>query len=173
MRSRRDPDADPPTVAEAREIALGLLAGRAHLAVELQRKLARRGASDEVCAAVVAQLEELGLLDDVAVAGKLAQETTSRRGWGAARVAAELRRRGASTDAVAQSVAQLGDDPVALARAAVERWRRRNPRAGNDPLAMARLARALARLGHSGAAIRAATAFGPDVESDETTDLGQ
>jgi SOS response regulatory protein OraA/RecX len=158
-------------------MALGLLAGRAHLAVELERKLARRGASAEVCAAVVGQLRELGLLDDNVVAAKLASETTQRRGWGAARVAAELRRRGAPAEAVTQSLAQHGDDPGALARAAVERWRRRNPRAGNDPLALARLARALARLGHSGAAIRAATAFDPDVEpgieSDDTTDLGQ
>lgn len=153
MALRGRPTKEPLSYEEALEAALGLLALRPHLAGELIRKLRRRPVEEPVIERVLERLRHLGLLDDSAVAGRFAEETTRRRRWGALRVQNELRQRGAPEDAVRAALAELGE-PLTLARSAAQRWlERHRSRSGSAPDTN-RLARHLARLGHPATAVR-------------------
>jgi regulatory protein len=94
----------------ARLVAADLLARRAWTQAELTRRLTRRGAPPDVAAAVVADLVARGYVDDAAFARHFV-ETRSARGYGASRIAVDLRARGVARDLVAGA---LGDVDVAL-----------------------------------------------------------
>jgi regulatory protein len=147
-----------------RERALRLLATRSHFTRELARKLARRGFDEGEVRAVVGELEARRYLDDARTARELVAERRERRGWGLARLRAELVRRGAPAAAVDAALAGLSvADDLALARVAAERWGRR----GGDPVGPARaaaLGRHLARKGFSHHAILAVLAEAGAVE---------
>ena len=122
----------------AYERALRLLAQRPHFRAELARKLAARGHEqgeiDDALARCVAQ----GYVDDEATARAFAVERQGRRGLGRARVAAELRRRGATGEAVDAALADVSDEEErARAAAAAARWRRTHgsEAAQTDPMA--------------------------------------
>lgn len=86
-------------------------------------------------------------LDDELTAVRYVEEL-QRRGMGQSRLGAELRRRGASPEAIASSLAALGEDlELAHARAAAAKWRRREGRdeGGADEAARRAAAGALAR----------------------------
>src|SRR5215475_10983684 len=88
--------ADPGDGRSARERALALagreLARRPLSRARLRERLARV-APDDVCEAVVADLEGLGYLDDGALALSLAEQRLAD-GWGRARVETDLERLG-------------------------------------------------------------------------------
>jgi SOS response regulatory protein OraA/RecX len=65
-----------------------------------------------------------GYLDDEATALRFAEER-QRRGLGRARVAAELRRRGAPASATSAALGGPDDAELARAREAAAKWRRR------------------------------------------------
>lgn len=78
----------------------------------------------------LARCAEQGYLDDASTARTFAAERQDRRGLGRGRIAAELRRRGASSAAVSAVLAEV--DPEAdlvRARAAAAKWRRSRPAA--------------------------------------------
>ena len=75
----------------ARERALYLLSYRERSVGELRAKLADDGYDDDVTAAVVARLAELGLVDDVRFAEALARMLRARS-YGRSRIARELSR---------------------------------------------------------------------------------
>jgi regulatory protein len=81
-----------------------LLARRAWTRAELRARLRRRGAPPEVAAAVVADLTDRGYLDDAAFARQWV-ETRAARGYGPARLRAELRSRGVSTALIEAALA--------------------------------------------------------------------
>jgi regulatory protein len=103
--------------------AAKLLERRPHFRRELERKLARAGFAADEIAAAVERLSALGHLDDLAQAKLHAATLAGRKRFGAARVRAELLRRGAPDEAID---AALGDrDPeaeLARARDAARRW---------------------------------------------------
>src|SRR5512134_2801905 len=80
--------------AKAARLAAGdLLSRRAWTMAELTRRLVRRGAPPDVAAAVVEDMAGRGYVDDAAFARHFV-ETRATRGYGAARLAADLRARG-------------------------------------------------------------------------------
>src|SRR5438876_999624 len=98
-RSRTDGASSAPRAArvldaKAARLAAGdLLSRRAWTEVELTRRLTRRGAPRDVAVAIVADLVGRGYVDDAALARHFV-ETRVVRGYGAARIAADLRARG-------------------------------------------------------------------------------
>jgi regulatory protein len=108
----------------ARLVAADLLARRPWTRADLTRRLVRRGAPGNVAAAVVTDLTTRGYLDDAAYARQWV-ETRSVRGYGAARLRAELRARGVDAAVVHAAIGGLAPD-AALARA-VALARRRLP----------------------------------------------
>ena len=114
-RARAD-GAPPPSRARrvldakaARLAAVDLLSRRAWTQVELTRRLTRRGAPPDVAAAVVADLVGRGYVDDAAFARHFV-ETRAARGYGAARLAADLRARGVPAALVTAALDELDHD---------------------------------------------------------------
>ena len=96
--------------AKAARLAAGdLLSRRAWTEVELTRRLVRRGAPPEVAAAVVTDLRGRGYVDDAAFARHFV-ETRAARGYGAARLAADLRARGVAPAIVTAALGMLDAD---------------------------------------------------------------
>ena len=132
----------------AYERALRLLGQRQHFRGDLRRKLLAKGyAADDVDAALT-RCEGEGYLDEQSTARAFVAERQGRRGRGRARIAAELRRHGATGEAVSAALAEVSDDDErGRAAAAAARWRRTHK---GDAAA---LARHLARKGFARSAI--------------------
>jgi regulatory protein len=138
LRPRRGGAPPELDVRQARSVALALLARKAWARVELVRRLARRGAPAPVAAAVVAELERQGHLDDRAFARGWAESRARGRGLGSIRLREELRGKGVAEPLVAQALAAAfaETDETAAARAAAgRRW---PALAGGGPEAAAR-----------------------------------
>jgi regulatory protein len=104
-----------------REAALRYLDYRPRSQAELKERLARRGFDDETVAAVIARLEEQGLVDDLAFARFWAdnrQAFSPRSQW---LVRRELKAKGVAEEVIARAVAEIDDEKgayqAALAKA--------------------------------------------------------
>jgi regulatory protein len=128
--------------------AVQLLGSRPHFRRELQAKLAQRNYPAEEIEAALDRLAEQGYLDDFKTAAGFVEQRLSRSSEGRLRLRAELEKRGAPAEAIAEAVAAVPEDDVEPAREAAERWQRLHPR--GEPAA---LARHLARKGFSRRAI--------------------
>ena len=131
----------------ARLAAGDLLSRRAWTRHELAARLVRRGAPRAVADEVVADLVGRGYVDDAAVARHWVQ-TRAARGYGAARLRAELRARGGPTALTDAALGSLeGGDQLEQARAVA---RRRLPalRRGTRERVAARLRDHLLRRGY-------------------------
>jgi regulatory protein len=106
-------------------VAVRLLGLRSHSAVELGRKLERRGFDEETIASVVARLSERRYLDDSEFARQLVNHRSRARGGAA--IAAELASKGVARSVAQAAVADI--DPEAEIEAAVAFARRWLPRA--------------------------------------------
>ena len=84
-----------------------LLSRRGWTEAELTARLRRRGAEPDIAAAVVADLVARGHVDDAAYARHWVT-TRASRGYGAARLRAELRTRGVATPLIEAAVGPLG-----------------------------------------------------------------
>jgi len=111
-------------VKPAKLVAADLLSRRAWTEVELTRRLTRRGAPPDVAAAVVADMVGRGYVDDAAFARHFV-ETRAARGYGASRIAADLRARGVAAGLVSAALVDL--DPGAQIDRARAIARRRLP----------------------------------------------
>jgi len=113
--------------------------------------LRRRGAPAPVAAEVLADLTARGYLDDAAFAHDWIA-TRSARGYGPARLRAELRARGVAGSLVDAALAAQGDDELERARAVA---RRRLPalQRADRIRAAARLRDHLVRRGYSAAIV--------------------
>jgi regulatory protein len=112
-------------------VAADLLSRRAWTVAELTRRLVRRGAPPDVAAAVVADLGTRGHVDDAAFARHFV-ETRAARGYGASRLASELRLRGVAPTLIAAALGALEsgtqlDRARALARRRLPALRRVAP----------------------------------------------
>jgi regulatory protein len=118
----RAPRARPVLDAKAARLAAAdLLSRRAWTKSELTRRLVRRGAPQGTAAEVVADLAARGYIDDAAFARHFV-ETRAARGYGAARLAGELRARGVAPALVTGALAALdGDAQLDRARALAQR----------------------------------------------------
>jgi regulatory protein len=120
-RSRRD---DAPRILDAKAARLAaadLLSRRAWTEAELTRRLVRRGAPPDVAATVVADMVARGYVDDAEYARHFV-DTRSARGYGAARLSADLRARGVSPPLIAAALAAIdGAAHLERARAVAKR----------------------------------------------------
>jgi regulatory protein len=128
--------------------AVQLLASRPHFRRELQAKLAQRGFPPADIEDALDRLAAQGYLDDRRTALAFVEQRLERSSEGRLRLKAELEKRGAPAEAVAEALAVLPKDDLEPAREAAARWARLHPR--GKPAA---LAQHLARKGFSRRAI--------------------
>ncbi len=93
----------------AYEKALYLLEYRAHARGELLTKICREYPKEAALQAV-ARVEELGLINDRDFAIRLAEELTCQKGYGKARVKADLMRRGIDREIIDEVLERLPQD---------------------------------------------------------------
>jgi len=118
----------------AKLAAFDLLARKAWSARDLTRRLRRRGASDEVARAVVAELCSRGYVDDVSFARFWAESRARGRRVGSRRLRLELVQKGIPRDVAAAAVAAAFEEAPEAERC-LEAGRRRLPallRAGRE-----------------------------------------
>ncbi len=141
-----DAPGDPESAA--RIICLHLLDQRARTRAELAQALRKRGIPDDAARTVLDRYTEVGLIDDAALADRMAEAQHRDRGLAGRAVAVRLRQRGLDEELVRTAVGQI--DPSSereMARALVAR-RQRNL-AGLEPAVQARrLVALLARKGY-------------------------
>ena len=107
-------------------LALAMLARRALTRAEVVEKLGRRVDPDERDAALV-RLDEMRVLDDRALAERVAHDGLARRGYGRHRIRSELLRRGVDPTVVEDTIDHVFEDEAerAAASAALARFRKR------------------------------------------------
>jgi len=117
MRRRRPKvDADPPGAEASLEIAAHFLGTRPRTRWEVERRLQRARAADDVIQGTLERLTRLGLVDDLAFARWWMEQRDRHAPRGRRLVEAELRQHGVARDVVEQ----LGDELVALETRAQE-----------------------------------------------------
>ncbi|RBY85188.1 regulatory protein RecX [Blastococcus sp. TF02A-26] len=167
----RDPE------AAARDICLRALTGAAKTRRQLEELLARKEIPEEVAAAVLDRLTEVGLIDDAAFARAWVDSRQSGRGLSKRALKAELRAKGVEDDDVEEALALVDDqDEWDTARRLVAR-RVPGLRRVDRETAQRRLVGMLARKGYGSglAAIVVREALDADWEDEETAghpDLG-
>ena len=147
----------------AQEKALYLLEYRNYSKRELTEKIARTAASREAAQAAAGRMEELGLIDDRRFGEDYARELFSRKGYGARRVAQELRRRGIGQELIQELLAEY-EDPERAGEAIRRVLEKKYPGWREDEKVRRRAFAALQRLGYSYQEVREARGQGEDWE---------
>ncbi len=153
-----DPEADPRTRGKgadpydwARQIVLRQLTAAPRSRAQLEQALRRRSCPDDIAAAVLDRMEEVGLVDDTAYAGMLVRSQQASRGLGRRALVQELHRRGVDEQTAKAALDEV--DPIDeedRARALVAK--RMRSMSGLDPVVQTRrLAGMLARKGYPAA----------------------
>ena len=147
----RDPaapaEAGDPTAA-ARAICLRLLTARSRSRAELATALRRRGISDGAAGAALDRLEDVGLVDDAALAEVAVHSGHTYRGLGRRALGAELRRRGVPDEIARDAVAAVQpQDEERQARELVQR-KLRNTTVSDETTVVRRIVGMLARKGY-------------------------
>ncbi|QKE85252.1 regulatory protein RecX [Arthrobacter sp. NEB 688] len=150
-----DPEADPRTRGSepdphewARQIVLRQLTAAPRSRRHLEDVLRRKECPDEVAAAVLDRMEEVGLVDDGVYAGMLVRSQQVGRGLARRALRQELRRKGVDDDTAAEALAEVDPhDEEERARALVAKKMRTMH--GLEPhVQTRRLAGMLARKGY-------------------------
>ena len=147
----------------AQEKALYLLEYRNYSKRELTEKIARTAASREAAQAAAGRMEELGLIDDRRFGEDYARELFSRKGYGARRVAQELRRKGLDQELVQELVEKYGS-PEQSGENIRRVLEKKYPGWREDEKARRRAFAALQRLGYSYQEVREAMGQDEDWE---------
>ena len=130
---------------------------------ELTEKIARTAASREAAQAAAGRMEELGLIDDRRFGEDYAKELFSRKGYGARRVAQELRRKGLDQELVQELVEKYGG-PEQSEKNIRRVLEKKYPGWQEDEKVRRRAFAALQRLGYSYQEVREAMGAGEDWE---------
>ena len=152
MRKRsRDPavpaEASDPA-AVARTICLRLLTARPRSRAELVLALRQRGIPDGAVGAVLDRLEDVGLVDDAALAEVTVHSGSTYRGLGRRALSAELHRRGVSDEIARDAVAAVEpQDEERQARELVQH-KLRSTTVSNETTTVRRIVGMLARKGY-------------------------
>ena len=163
-------DAEPDPHDVARQIVLRQLTAAPKSRAQLEAVLRRRGCDDDVAAAVLDRMEEVGLVDDAAYAEALIRAKQASRGLAVRALARELRSKGIADEtarAALDAVEPGGEEDRARELVA----RRLRQLHGLDAAVQARrLAGMLARKGYPGElamrVIREAVADAPEHQRD-------
>ncbi len=147
---------DTPEVTAARHVSLIALARRGLSRRELERHLRDREFEQHDIDAELARLEEVGFIDDVALAQNLVGTLQERKGLGRSGIAAELTRRLLSPAAIEYALDLIDSgDEVSRARDVAVKWVRQHGDVDRET-ATRRLSGYLARRGYGGSTVRAA-----------------
>ena len=103
MPGKRDPTQLTVDAAEARKIAMNMLARREHGHQELYAKLLRKGCADSIAAETVNKLASERLVSDDRFMETLIQ-TRRNRGYGPLRIQKELQEKGVMPEDIARSL---------------------------------------------------------------------
>ena len=151
------------TSEEARRKALSLLEKRDYGRDELVSKLVEKGAEAPDAEAAVDKMVEYGFVNDEKYAGMVVRHYAAK-GYGAARVREELRRRRLPRELWDAALGQMPDNSAAAAAILAQKLRGR----GADRDALRRAMSALVRRGFSwDEARRAADSYLAEMELDE------
>jgi len=115
-----------PVSNDALDAALRLLGVRQRSVFELAGKLKDKGFSGDDIDRAIERLKEAGYLDDEAFAKALASSRARNKSWGPAKIAQDLLKRGIDKETVRGAVALACPEEEGLAKAALEKWLRRN-----------------------------------------------
>jgi regulatory protein len=140
---------------KAYDAAVKLLAVRGRSTQEIVERLRRKGLRKDAVAHAIGRLESEGLLNDAAFAREYAQTRISR-GFGRARIAADLSRKGVSRHDAELAVAEAGGDDEQGRRErllALARKRAGQLKGVHREVARRRLIGYLARRGYGGAGV--------------------
>jgi len=137
---------------DALNAALRLLGVRQRSVFELAGKLKDKGFTRDDIDRTVERLKEAGYLNDEAFAKALAASRARNKSWGPAKITQDLLKRGIARETVSGAVALACPEEENLARAALEKWRRRN-RALSDRQEKEKAFRHLSARGFSPSAI--------------------
>ncbi len=156
-----DPETDPRTRGAepdphdwARQIVLRQLTAAPRSRSQLEQALRRKNCPDDVAAAVLDRMEEVGLVDDTAYAAMLVRSQQAGRGLATRALRQELRRKGVDDDTAAAALAEV-DVPAEEERARELVARRLRSMHGLEPhVQTRRLAGMLARKGYDGEVAR-------------------
>lgn len=139
---------EPDPLDWARQIVLRQLTAAPRSRAQLEQVLRRKDCPDDVAAAVLDRMEQVGLVDDTAYAGMLVRSQQAGRGLARRALAQELRRKGVDDETASAALAEVDPhDEEERARALVAKKMR--SMTGLDPLVQTRrLAGMLARKGY-------------------------
>ena len=155
LRRRRTPrptrapaDSEPDPHDWARQIVLRQLTAAPRSRSQLEQALRRKECPDDVAAAVLDRMEEVGLVDDTAYAGMLVRSQQAGRGLARRALAQELRRKGVD-DETAQAALDEVDPHDEEDRARELVAKKMRSMTGLEPVVQTRrLAGMLARKGY-------------------------
>ena len=149
------------TPAQVQRAAVGLLARREHSAQELRGKLIAKGYPAELVGSALEQLATQGLLSDARFAEVFAR-SRANKGYGAVRIAQELRRRGVDDEQIAPVVSTVKETWRAqIAHVRHKRFGEGLPQSNAD---RAKQARFLLQRGFTSEQVRAVLRGGMDEE---------
>jgi len=145
-----------PALTAARHVSITALARRGLSRRELERHLRDREFEQDEIDVELARLEEVGFIDDVALAQNLVGTLQERKGLGRSAIAAELTRRLLSPAAIEYALELIDSgDEVSRARELAVKWVRQHGDVDRET-ATRRLSGYLARRGYGGSTVRAA-----------------
>jgi regulatory protein len=110
---------DEEKKGSALDLAIRLLAGRAHGRAELESKLKKRGFDPEAISKALERLDQLGLTDDSAFAQSCMAGMARRRPEGRLKTRARLKQKGLPDKIIDEAIS--GYDQATLCRAAAEK----------------------------------------------------
>jgi len=145
-----------PGLSAARHVSISALARRGLSRRELERHLRDREFEQNEIDAELERLEEVGFIDDIALAQNLVGTLQERKGLGRSGIAAELTRRLLSPVAIEYALDLIDSgDEVSRARDVAVKWVRQHGNVDRET-ATRRLSGYLARRGYGGSTARAA-----------------
>jgi regulatory protein len=137
---------------EAKWLAINYIDYAPRTRLEVQRRLAKAEYDEEMIAAVLEELERIGLLNDSQFSQAWVENRSRSKKLGRVRLASELRQKGVSKETVDEAVADIQpEDEFEAALALAEK--RLKPSERDDPGAKRRLAGYLQRRGYNWATI--------------------
>src|SRR5579872_4184700 len=114
-----DFDMDRPAgdrLEAAKQLAIQYIDYAARTRAEVERRLAKAGFEEEIVTAVIADLVDVGLLDDAQFSQDWVESRARRKKLGRVRLAAELRQKGISKEDAQQAIGEIApEDELAAA----------------------------------------------------------
>lgn len=142
--------------SSTRDVSIRALTRRDMSRWELEQVLRARDLDEVAVAAEVSRLEDLGLIDDGALAEMLVRTRHERKGLGRSALASELRRRHVEQHDIDSALMQIDDDDERATAVQLAQDRARRLHGLDQETAVRRLSGYLMRKGYSSEVVRSA-----------------